>query len=53
MNTKQRAEIWKEYYDELLYTEEQNEWMSFIICDLHNPCLGQFVVLGLSFLTLC
>jgi hypothetical protein len=22
MNTKERAEIWKEYFDKLLYTEE-------------------------------
>jgi len=27
MNTKQRAEIWKEYFDKLLYTEEPKEWI--------------------------
>jgi hypothetical protein len=25
MNTKERAEIWKEYFDKLLYTEEPEE----------------------------
>jgi hypothetical protein len=25
VNTKERAEIWKVYFDKLLYTEEPNE----------------------------
>jgi len=25
LNTKERAEIWKEYFDELLFTEETKE----------------------------
>ena len=26
MNTKERAEIWKEYFDKLINTEEPEEW---------------------------
>jgi hypothetical protein len=44
MNTKQKAKIWKEYFDKLPFTEEPKELIKILI--LRN--IG-----GLCFLLLC
>ena len=35
-NTKQGAEIWKEYFDKLLNTEEPNELIKIVNREIHE-----------------
>ena len=57
INTKERAEIWKEYFDKLLYTEETDKLIKtgnseIKECEVEelNIVLGFYLYLFVSFL---
>jgi len=42
-NTKERAEIWKEYFDKLLYTEEPKELIKIVNIEINELELEELI----------